>query len=57
MENKYYEWIFLVGDKHGITHILHDKIKDEWFLVHATGYKFPFKLEDGILKGYTYFYT
>lgn len=51
MENKYYRWIFLDGNKMGLTHVLHDKIKDEWFFVHATMVRFPAKFENGMISG------
>ena len=50
-ENEYYKWIFLDGNEFGLTHALHDKKKDEWFLVHATMHRFPAKFENGIISG------
>lgn len=55
MENKYYKWIFLTANKQGLTHILHDKIKDEWFVVHATGYRFPATFDGNNISCTTYF--
>lgn len=50
-ENKYYKWIFLEPNKHGITHLLKDKIKDEWVYVHASTRTFPATEKDGIITG------
>jgi hypothetical protein len=50
-ENDYYKWIFLPANGYGMIHILQDKKKNEWFLVHATMTRFPATFKDGIVSG------
>lgn len=47
----YFTYYMIEANKYGLTHILHDKIKNEWWLVHASTYKFPMKYENGIASG------
>lgn len=57
MENKYYKWIFLEPNEYGIIQLLRDKIKNEWFYIHATTRKFPATEKDGVITGIFTFRT
>lgn len=49
-KNNYYEWLYLAPNYLGMSHILHDIERDQWFLVHASGYRFDAKMKDGKIE-------
>jgi hypothetical protein len=53
----YFVYYMIEPNKYGLTHILHDKIKNEWWLVHASTFKFPMKYENGLVSGLLTFYV
>jgi len=54
-ENDWYAWYFLVPNKTGFTHVLHDKIKELWYIVHASGCEFEGKKNENLIEFATRF--
>lgn len=51
--NNYYRWFPLKPNQWGLLHVFHDKRKEKFWLVHATGQRFPIKNCKVILRSCT----
>ena len=50
----YWEYYYLKPNRYGLVNVSHDMLKNEWWLVHASTYRFPMKYENGIASGMIY---